>query len=250
MGMAPTTYYTQRNGIGLVLTHHPNIQQTNGNRKPLNVGIVGLGVGTLAAYGQPGDIYRFYEIDPEIIALSAGTPPRFSFLAKSQAEIQVIPGDARLNLEDEIRLNTPMLFDVFVLDAFSGDAIPTHLLTLEAFQTYRQRLAPGGLAAIHVSGTHFYLAPLVLRQALETGFNTITYNTASDLITEASTWVLLSTDIELLQHFNSIRPATPMSAAYKHVPTWTDDYSNPLQLLNVFGKAPFLHIYARKEERP
>ena len=142
----PTTYYGPRSGAGLVL-------QAGGsaNRK---VGIIGLGVGTLAAYGRPGDRFRFYEINPAVIGIASSY---FRFLKESRAAIEVVPGDGRLALGREPAAS----FDVLILDAFSGDAIPVHLLTKEAFQEYFRRLRPDGVVAVHLTNKYLDLASVV-----------------------------------------------------------------------------------------
>ena len=108
----------------------------------LRVGLVGLGAGTLAAYGRPGDYFRYYEINPDVVKLSSGPQPVFTYLRDSAAHVDVELGDARLLLERELAKGEIQKFDVLVLDAFSGDAIPVHLLTREAFETYWQHLDP------------------------------------------------------------------------------------------------------------
>ena len=156
----PTAYYGFAGGVGLTL-------QGAASPAPMRVGVVGLGVGTLAAYGRQGDFYRFYEIDPEVVAL-AQRAEFFSFLSDSKAEIDIVEADGRLALENEERGDEPG-WDVLVLDAFSSDAVPVHLLTREAFQVYRQALAPDGIIAFHISNRYIKLAPPIARAAASTG---------------------------------------------------------------------------------
>lgn len=149
-----TSYYVPRSGIGLTLERHPRRRAG----ESLRVGVVGLGVGTLAAYARPGDTFRFYEINPEVIALSAGFSPTFTYLRDSPAHVEVVPGDARLALERE----PPRDFDVLAVDAFSSDAIPVHLLTREALLVYLRHLrGPNGVVAFHVSNRYLDLRPVV-----------------------------------------------------------------------------------------
>ncbi|MDA1016613.1 MAG: fused MFS/spermidine synthase, partial [Planctomycetota bacterium] len=136
----PTTYYGEESGVGLALRH-----LRDGQTK--RVGAVGLGVGTIAAYSKPGDYFRFYEINPTVLQLAHD---QFSFLKNSQAETEVILGDARISMERE----TSQRLDVLVLDAFSGDSIPTHLLTKEAFDVYLRHLNADGVIAVHISNKH------------------------------------------------------------------------------------------------
>src|SRR5260370_29947934 len=132
----PTSYYGRASGIGLALLD----AQEHG---PLRVGVVGLGAGTLAAYGRAGDVFRFYDINPDVVELAR---TEFSFLADSPAKVEVALGDARLSLERE----PPENFDVLALDAFSSDAIPVHLLTVEAFKTYLRHMKPDGVVDVHI----------------------------------------------------------------------------------------------------
>ena len=147
----PTTYYTEDSGVGRALT-------AVRGAAPLRVGLVGLGVGTLAAYGKKGDYFRFYEIDADVVRLAR---EYFSFLPQCAATVDVVAGDARLSLERE----PPQQFDVLVLDAFSGDAIPVHLLTAEAFVVYLRHLRADGVIAVHISSRYVDLVTVVTAMA-------------------------------------------------------------------------------------
>src|SRR5204863_3009367 len=127
----PTTYFGHDSGVGLLLLNHPS-RKTQPS-KPMRVGIIGLGVGTLAAYGRPGDLFRFYEINPAVIEV-ASSSPYFSFIRDSEAQIQMVEGDARISLERELSSGRPQKYDVLVVDGFNSDSIPVHLLTKEAFE--------------------------------------------------------------------------------------------------------------------
>jgi SAM-dependent methyltransferase len=151
----PTGYYSEGSGVGRVLAGLA--------WKPkLTVGIVGLGVGTLAAYGHPGQDFVFYELDPKVEVLAN---QKFSYLRNCQAQHQVVKGDARLSLE----LEPDAKFDLLIVDAFTGDAIPMHLLTAEAFQIYSRVLKPGGLLAFHVSNLYIDLPQVVETEARQLG---------------------------------------------------------------------------------
>lgn len=197
-----TTYYGPGSGIGKLLL--------NWQTGPKRVAIVGLGAGTLATYGLPGDTFRFYEINPQVVELAQDY---FTFLKDSQAHIEIVDGDARLSLERE----QVAPFDVIVLDAFSGDAIPVHLLTKESMALYTQRLRPGGRLAFHVSNNYLDLAPIVRQLAASAGYSSlVVYDTADDEnMVLASEWVLL--------HKNG-RPQS-------NVQTWTDDFNSLLPIL-------------------
>src|SRR5262249_4834876 len=133
---------------------------------PLRVGCVGLGVGTIAAFGKPGDTLVFYEINPEVVALSQGPAPTFTYLRESPADVAVVPGDARLSLERE----PPREFDVRAVDAFSTAAIPVHLLPREALQVYLRPLrTPDGVVALHVSNRYLALKPVAQGLAARLG---------------------------------------------------------------------------------
>src|SRR5262249_51183524 len=124
----PTTYYIPASGVGRAITG----QQAH----PLHVGVIGLGTGTIAGYAREGDRFRFYEIDPQVVALSRGSDQVFSFLAEAPGGVDIVLGDARLSLERELAAGQAQKFDVLAVDAFSGDAIPIHLLTREAVADY------------------------------------------------------------------------------------------------------------------
>ncbi|MFP8879173.1 MAG: fused MFS/spermidine synthase [Myxococcota bacterium] len=236
----PTAYYGYAGGIGLTL-------EGVGRSGPIRVGIIGLGVGTLAAYGRPGDLYRFYEVDPAVISLARNSE-FFTFLGDSGAEIDVVEADGRLALEDEQRRGEPG-WDVLVVDAFSSDAVPVHLLTREAFELYVRRLAPGGVIAIHVSNRHLALTELSFRQARSSGLAAAELRTASApmLTTLRSRWVVLVRESERLERLlSSVASATrslrlprdhvsidlPGPSLSDEVPVWTDDYSDLLSILS------------------
>jgi spermidine synthase len=147
----PTSYYSTNSGAGLALQHFRP-------EAPIRVGAVGLGAGTIAAYGRPGDLYRFYEINPLVVDMAYRY---FTFLDDSEATIEIVLGDARLSLERQ----PPQQYDVLVLDAFSGDTIPVHLLTREAMDIYLRQIAADGVIAIHISNRHVNLIPVVLELA-------------------------------------------------------------------------------------
>jgi spermidine synthase len=189
------------------------------------VGIVGLGTGTLASYGRPGDRYTIYEINPNVIQI-ANT--QFDFLRDSAAQIEIVLGDARLSLERE----APQNFNVLAVDAFSGDAIPVHLLTREAFRLYLNDLAPQGILAVHISNKFLDLAPVVEAAARDLGVSWKIVVNQSDKKQEilASSWMLVSRDSRTLAdaHFPEI---TFFQKQPRGLRVWTDDYSNLLRIL-------------------
>lgn len=227
----PTSYYGPNSGVGIAILHAVSV--TSYAQRNLRIGIVGLGVGTIAAYGKPGDILRFYEINPDVIRF-ANDRRYFRFLSDSPARIEVIPGDARLSLERELDQHEQQDFDVLVIDAFSGDAIPVHLLTVEAFEIYIRHLKnPSGILCIHITNSYLNLRPVVIAAARRLGLQAITVYSAGDgRTTSSSTWVLLSSGDNLPE---IDAPALGLRAEAGYARTthpWTDDYSNLFQILN------------------
>ena len=223
----PLAYFTRGGPIGQVF------EAINASAPPRSVGVVGLGAGSLACYAEPGQRFVFYEIDPAIAAIASDTR-YFSFLDDARrrgAQIQIVLGDARLTLRDE-----PRRHDLLILDAFSSDAIPIHLLTREALGVYLARLADGGLLALHISSRHLDLEPIVAALAADAGLVGRLGNDAKisaeqqDLGRKPSTWVVLArheTDLHALRSDPRWRPLHPRPG----IEAWTDDFSNILQVM-------------------
>ncbi len=212
----PTAYYAHSTGIGQVLKHVTAAP-------PRHIGVVGLGIGTLATYGRLGDRMRMYEINPQVVELAR---KHFSFLSDCQAETTVVTGDARLSLEFE----PPQQFDVLVLDAFSGDAIPVHLLTSEAIAVYLKHLKPDGVLACHISNLHFNLKPVVSGLAAQHELEVVFHRNVPDTETAAlaASWALLSRSSErLAQSFPEDAREIPQGRAI----SWTDNRSNLLEVM-------------------
>jgi spermidine synthase len=195
------------------------------------VGLIGLGAGTLATFGRPGDVFRFYEIDPAIVQVAR---QHFQYLQRTAATVEIALGDARLTLEAERRRGEPGNFHVLVLDAFSGDAIPVHLLTREAMALYLDHLRPDGVIAVHISNRHLDLRPVVEGLAREhhLHFATIEDTGGDDRWwIYDTTWVLLSRDPARLA-VDDIRRVTQAppdeSARFVH---WTDDHASLFEVL-------------------
>jgi hypothetical protein len=223
----PTTYYVPDGGAGLVLLNHPRRGQG------LRVGVLGLGVGTLASYAQPGDVYRFYEINPVVVDIAEGQGGYFSFLKDSRAQVTVVTGDARLSLEQELAQGQPQNFDVLVLDTFSSDSIPVHLVTKEAFAIYLQHLAPDGILATHISNRHLNLQPVFWQLAREYGLSIVLIDRPARPNDDGypSQWVLLARDPALLQIPAIQEYAISFDTYSTSIRLWTDDYSNLFQIL-------------------
>jgi spermidine synthase len=198
---------------------------------PKRVAVIGLGVGTIAAYGRPGDAFRFYEINRQVEEVATSL---FSYLRESHARTEIVTGDARLSLEQE---HGPV-FDVLAIDAFAGDAVPVHLITREALQLYIRRLIPNGVVAFHVSNDYLDLASVVARLAQDAGYSYVlvrNHDNEDDLVL-ASDWVLVTRNKDVLENASVKIHAAPVVLRPK-ARIWTDDYNNLLQIL----KTPQLH---------
>ncbi|HWH53448.1 MAG TPA: fused MFS/spermidine synthase [Gemmatimonadaceae bacterium] len=214
----PTTYYSRASGVGLALS------LCCGNR-PRRVGVIGLGTGTIATYGRAGDVFRFYEIDPHVERIARGL---FTYLRDSPATIEIVPGDARISMERE----PSQRYDVIAVDAFSGDAIPVHLLTRQALALYRRELAPDGILAVHVSNRYLDLAPVVRQEAdaarLRSTLVSAPLDTARDGY--ASDWVLVSANGAFMDN-PFVRDASDTIPVPRGLRLWTDDYNSLLPIL-------------------
>jgi predicted methyltransferase len=206
--LEPTAYYGRNAGAGMVLSR----------TKPVRAGLIGLGVGTLAAYARPGDLYRYYELNPQVIDLARS---EFTFLREAKGVVELVAGDGRLSLERE----APQNFDVLVVDAFSGDSIPVHLLTREAFALYRRHLKPDGVLALHISNASLDLSPVVERLAAAIGRTAYLVADQGDPANWLfpSYWALVPMD----ETPAGGKPIAPRP----EFPVWTDDYSNLLRIL-------------------
>lgn len=233
----PTSYYSEDSGIGLVLRHHPRAVAAGRRRQPLRIGIVGLGVGTTAAYARAGDYVRFYEINPNVLRLSLGPRSYFTYLRDCPAKVDVVLGDARLSMERELGRGAPQAFDVLALDAFSSDAIPVHLLTREAIQLYLGHLrGRESILAVHISNHYLDLSDELWALADSFGLASALIETeeGDDNSKSGSTWMLLSRDPQVLRVSDIAEAATPRDPAAPRVRVWTDDYSNLFQALKTW----------------
>lgn len=218
MRTTPTSYYSRDSGVGLALDLCCGLRARR-------VGLIGLGAGTLAAYGRSGDVFRFYEINPLVEPIARTF---FTYLHDSAAAIQVVPGDARVSLAGE----PPQGYDVLVVDAFSGDAIPVHLLTREAFELYQRHLRPDGILAVHISNRYLDLAPVVEQQAQHAGLNAVLVVTEDDddKGSYGSSWVLVTANREFLSR-KEIKDAVQAFDPAPPLRLWTDDYNSLLPLI-------------------
>ena len=217
----PSSYYTSTSGIGRLLRAH----KPGGGRK---VGAIGLGCGTLATWGLKGDTFRFYEINDDVARLATST---FTYLKDSKAKTELVMGDARLSMERE----ADQQYDVIVLDAFSSDAIPVHLLTLEAFDHYQRHLKPDGAIAVHVSNRYLDLHPVVYRIADKIGFPAITIDDNDTAYEDAgfygSDWIIMTRNQVLLQQ-PLLKDVTKETVEFPaRIMYWTDERSDLLSIL-------------------
>ncbi len=215
----PTSYYTRQSGVGLVLrAHHSD--------RPRRIGVVGLGTGTLAVYGRPGDQLTFFEIDADVDRIAR---EHFTFLRDCEAKWDVKLGDGRRSLELEQQRGDAGRFDVLVLDAFSGDAIPTHMLTREAMSLYLDRLADDGILAFHVSNRHLDLRPVLAASArgYQLASRVIAMKALRDM--PPSTWVLLSRTPKAFD--DDVYVGTKPLDMERQIP-WTDNYCSLASVLN------------------
>jgi hypothetical protein len=214
----PLTYYAPDSGLGLAM-------RLCCGGGPKRVGVVGLGTGTVAAYGNAGDVMRFYEINPLVERLARHW---FTFLHDSAAQTDVVIGDARLSLASE----APQHFNVIVVDAFSGDAIPVHLLTREALALYRRHLQPDGVIAFHVSNRYIDLEPVVAAVAGNAGLRALSVHSHADEQNGLyyADWILVTANETFLNQPEIVNNAfpTPLQAGVR---LWTDNYSSVFPLL-------------------
>jgi spermidine synthase len=219
----PTCYYYDDSGIGKA------IKSLQDSRPSMRIGVIGLGCGVLATYGRDLDEFDMIEINPAVVEI-ANT--HFSFLSDSRASIRTHLGDGRLVLE---RMSQDQ-FDLLVLDAFSSDAIPAHLLTREAIALYRGRLTKDGVLAIHVSNNHLDLVPLVHRLSADAGLESRVIRSAGDGIgSKHATWAVIAPSENEIWHHDSMRDARPASKdELVDAPLWTDQQHNLVSVLRLW----------------
>jgi hypothetical protein len=219
----PTSYFRENTGVALVM------DSMTAKHDRLNVGIVGLGAGTLSAYGRATDRYRYYELNPAVAIVANQF---FSFIEDSDAEIDVVIGDARVSMEQELQQSGSRNYDVLIIDAFISDAIPVHLLTREAFDVYWSHLNSNGVLAFHISNNYFDLSPVVAKQATLFGKQALKVKTpAEDGGSTAAEWVVVTDNQGLLRDRSFSDVAMPIETFFESQEVWTDDYSDLLGTL-------------------
>jgi hypothetical protein len=229
----PTSYYSAYSGVGQAMLRLPEIAGPHAR-----VGVVGLGTGTLACYTRPGQDWRFYEIDPMMVEVARDSG-RFSYIARCNPRVPILLGDARLSLEAA----PPASLDLLVLDAFSSDSVPMHLLTREAFAIYGEVLDRHGMLLVHISNRFLALEPVVAAAARAGGWHAARYD---DVITadsgysrylSSSNWILMTRDPDVLRRVTTDPPPGGKWRPLREQPGfdgWTDDYGSILPLLKAF----------------
>jgi len=227
-----TTYYTEGSGAGLAISFTPELNK--------RVGVVGMGVGTMAGYAMEGDVYRLYDINPLVKKMSSDEQAQFTFrmnAADRGATVDVELGDARLTMEQELRQGEAQNYDVLILDAFSSDSIPVHLLTKESMELYEKHMNPRGVIAIHISNRYLDLEPVVRRLAKETHYKMVVTECYSgedygeDWI-YACTWILLTRNEEIIKKLEELGHNRSDLSQQEDLPLWTDDYASIFRIMD------------------
>ena len=220
--LEPGTYYARTSGVGRAI----EAKQSGG---PVRLGFVGLGVGTLSAYGRAGDVVRFYELDPDVLALAKN---QFSYLSSSPATIEFVIGDARLSMERELLSGAMQRYDVLAIDAFSSDSIPVHLITSEATALFFRHLKPDGILAYHISNRFLDLKPVLanIAQANNLVVRLVTDSPGDDSSASITDWVLLARSPEALEDERLAEVAEAI-APNPDFSLWTDQFNNLIDVL-------------------
>jgi hypothetical protein len=217
----PTSYYGHPTGIGKTL-------DSLKDRPDARIGVVGMGAGTVATYAKSGQTFRFYDINPDVVRIAKIHFFYLSDAEKRGAKVEIVISDARLALERE----KSQQFDALLLDAFSGDSVPVHLLTKEAFAIYDRHMKPDGIIAVHITNTYLILAPVIEKIAADAGFKTTRIATEADGDDDSTDYILVTRNEAFLK-------ATPPdllgdeTELKQDVRLWTDRYHNLLRILNI-----------------
>jgi len=225
-----TSYYGRDTGVAAALLQHPHRSASDPAQRGLKIGAIGLGIGTVSTYGTDTDSIHYYEIDPHVERVARDY---FYFLENGKAATKVVLGDARISMQRELASTGSNEFDVLILDAFSGDAIPAHLLTEEAFDLYEEHMRNDGILAIHITNSYLDLGPLVRTAADRLGKDAIwVEGPAERWYEDGNDWVLISRNQAF---FDSDRVRSIQSTWDDPEPDpvrWTDDFSNLLELID------------------
>ena len=226
----PVSYFGYDSGLGLLMAHLPHRSAADPRDRSIRMGVIGLGIGTVVAYGRPGDHIRFYEINPAVTKIATDPNGFFTYLRDTTAKVDIIPGDARISMEREVANDNLQGFDVLIVDAFAGDAIPVHLLTREALEIYLRELNPSGVLAIHISNRYLDLRPIVHELAERFKLHSGWVHSPGGSLSQQSDWILLARDDEVLGQAEVASRLQSLDSQ-RRVRLWTDDYSNLFQIL-------------------
>jgi hypothetical protein len=220
----PTSYYGTRSGVALALNRFPSRKNEEVEKNAIRVGAIGLGVGTVAAYGRPGDFFRFYEINSNVESVAR---EYFGYLDNSKADIEVVIGDGRRTMQRELETRGSQQYDVIIVDAFNGDAIPIHLLTQEASDLYWQHLHENGVLALHITNFHVDLSDVVRQMAIHAHKEAIFVEDdgQGDSYDDSSDWVIITSNQAFINDSYVRRFQDDWYHELKPI-IWTDDFSN------------------------
>jgi len=225
MRLEASTYFGPGSGFARLFSSLPSA--------PRRVGVLGLGAGSILSFGRKGDVFRFYEINPQVVDLARS---EFTFLDDSPAKSEIVLGDGRLSLERE----PPQQFDVLAMDAFSGDSIPLHLLTREAIAIYLKHLKPGGVLAFQATNRFLDIVPIVAKLAAEHHLTAVLISDEPEDTGDGTSYWLYETQQILVTGNDELLRAPRIQSAAKNIPiaagipAWTDDYNNLFRILKIW----------------
>ena len=217
----PTTYYGHHTGIGKAL-------DSLKDRPDARIGVVGMGAGTVSCYAKSGQTVRFYDINPDVVRIAEKYFTYLEDARKRGAKVDIVVSDARLALERE----PSQQFDVLLLDAFSGDSVPVHLLTKEAFSIYDRHMKPDGIIAVHITNSYLVLAPVIEKIAAATGFKTTRIATEAEGDHDSTDYILVTRNEAFLKATPSELLGSEIELK-QDVRLWTDRYHNLLRILDI-----------------
>lgn len=224
----PLAYYGAQSGIGLAINFHSERYNPENNYR-LNVGMIGMGIGTISAFGKENDTFKYYEINDEVEILAK---KYFSYVSNSKSKTDVVIGDGRISLERELNKTGSNMFDVLGVDAFSGDAVPIHLLTKEAMDLYLKHLKKDGILAFHISNKYLNLVPVMKGLTMHSGipFYGFVQKGDSDNLLKDAEWILFTTNKNFISNPEVSKFIVPINMNLIKAEQWTDDYSSILPL--------------------
>jgi hypothetical protein len=224
----PISYFGPRAGVALALDHFPSRKHEQAEKSAIRVGAIGLGVGTIAAYGRPNDVFIFYEINADVESVAN---KYFRYLDNSSADIDVVIGDGRRTMQRELETSGSRQYDVIVVDAFSGDAIPIHLLTQEASDIYWQHLHENGVLALHITNLHVDLSDVVRHMAIYANKEAIyIQDKGRGAGYSSSDWVLITSNQAFLNDHTVRSFQDDWDHELKPI-IWTDDFGNLFEVV-------------------